>query len=485
MARVQNKKTKSIVNAAVIISVILLSLYLAIQIFGRGRQDVSTVRAQNITDNSYITFNGYVIRDEQLIYAEDGYIADFTVGNGDRVGKDQEFLRYYKTGLDPKDILEAQRTVDDYTGKIDILEDSLSGNFTVSDVDGIRQNLSSAYSDMLDCIAKGDYSDASLSGDNMLGEINNYGVATGNRDNSNDSLSLIKTKKQEYIDGIAISDAEPVFASESCFVYNKLDGYEEIFDYSGILEMTPDGFSDAVNNANPKKPIGAVGKKIISSEWFFALRMNASQLKYFEQGSEYELEFIDDGGVTVKMKVEKISAPENNVGKGFIVFSSRDIYIGANISRYTSVRVNTGYVSGYRVPEDAVTQIDYDGDGIYDYVGVFVLSGNRVEFRRVEEIGSGSGYVIVKTAEKYEADLEEKKNRPAKTEDTSELVTEENSEGLSEGESQSEETTKMVEQTTEKITKEEDKEKDFPYLSLNELIILSGGGELYDGKILK
>ena len=136
------------------------------------------------------------------------------------------------------------------------------------------------------------------------------------------------------------------------------------------------------------------------------------------------------------------------------------------------------------MPEDAVTQIDYDNDGIYDHIGVFVLSGNRVEFRRIEEIASGAGYVIVKTAEKYEADLEEKKNRPAKTEDTSEILTQENGESTSESESQSEQTTKKAEVVTEEITTE-DKEQDFPYLSLNELIILSGGGELYDGKILK
>ena len=480
MARVNVKKRKSIVNTAVIISVILLALYLAIQLFGGGAQNVSTVRAQNITDNGYITFNGYVIRDEHLIYAEDGYVADFTVGNGDRVGKDQEYLRYYKTGLDAKDILQAQRTIDDFSDKIDVLSDSLSGNFTVADVKDIKQDLNAFYSDMLDYIAKGDYSDANKKGEDLLGEINNYDAAMGEQSSKGENLSQVKEKKQEYIDSIAISSPESVYAGESCYIFNCLDGYESVFDYANILSVTPDGFSDTVNQAKPQNPRGAIGKKIINSEWFFALRMNASQLKHFEEGGEYELEFINDGGVTIKMTVEKIYIPDKNIGKGFIVFSSRDIAIGADISRYTSVRVNTGTVSGYRVPEDAVTQIDADGDGIYDHIGVFVLSGNRVEFRRVEEIASGAGYVIVKTAEKYEADLEEKKNRPLRTEQTSDAVTEE----VSEGESQSEEATTRVEATTKEVTDEE-KEQDFPYLSLNELIILAGGGELYDGKILK
>lgn len=484
MAQVRKKKRKSIVNAAVIISVILLALYLAIQLFGGGAQNVSTVRAQNITDKSFITFNGYVIRDEHLIYADEGHVADFLVGNGDRVGRDQEYLRYYQTHLDAKDVLEAQRIIDNFSDKIDVLENSLSGNFTVADVNGIRQDLNTSYSGMLDYISKGDYSDANTKGESFLGAINNYDIATGDQSYTSESLSSVKAKKQEYIDSIAASGAESVYANESCYIYNQLDGYEGAFDYSNLLSITPDGFSDAVSAAKPRTPKGAVGKKIINSEWFFALRMNASQLKYFEEGGEYELEFINDGGVIVKMTVEKIYIPDKNIGKGFIVFSSRDIAIGADISRYTAVRVNTGLVSGYRVPEDAVTQIDYDNDGIYDHIGVFVLSGNRVEFRRIEEIASGAGYVIVKTAEKYEADLEEKKNRPARTEDTSEILTQENGESTSEGESQSEQTTKKTEVITEEIITD-DKDQDFPYLSLNELIILSGGGELYDGKILK
>lgn len=485
MAQVKKKKRKSIVNTAVIISVILLTLYLAIQLFGNGAQNVSTVRAQNITDKSFITFNGYVIRDEQLIYANDGYVADFLFGNGERVGKDQEYLRYYKTDLDVQQMLEAQRIIYDFSDKIYVLENSLSGNFTVADINGIKKDLNLSHSGMLDYIAKGDYSDANVKGESFLSSINDYNAATGEKTHASESLSSVKAQKQEYIDSIAVSDAKSVYANESCYIFNQLDGYEGAFDYSTLLSMTPDAFSETVSAAKPQNPKGAVGKKIVNSEWFFALRMNSSQLKYFEEGGEYLLEFISDGNISVKMTVEKIHTPEKNIGKGFIIFSSRDIAIGAELSRYTAVRVNTGYVSGYRVPEDAVTQIDYDEDGIYDHVGVFVLSGNRVEFRRIEEIGSGAGYVIVKTAERYEADLEEKKNRPARTEETSELITENASEELSDGESQSEETTKKVEKTTQERTEEEDKEKDFPYLSLNELIILSGGGELYDGKILK
>ena len=220
MAQVKKKKRKSIVNTAVIISVILLTLYLAIQLFGNGAQNVSTVRAQNITDKSFITFNGYVIRDEQLIYANDGYVADFLFGNGERVGKDQEYLRYYKTDLDVQQMLEAQRIIYDFSDKIYVLENSLSGNFTVADINGIKKDLNLSHSGMLDYIAKGDYSDANVKGESFLSSINDYNAATGEKTHASESLSSVKAQKQEYIDSIAVSDAKSVYANESCYIFN-------------------------------------------------------------------------------------------------------------------------------------------------------------------------------------------------------------------------------------------------------------------------
>ena len=483
MIEVKRQKLKKIINASVISLIILLMIYFLVQLLSNGVKSISTVRTQNITDTSHITLDGYVIRDERLIYANDGYVAEFLVGDGQRVGVNTEYIRYYKTDLDGFALDNAQKELNRYAIRINILENSVSGNYTVADTSSIRTNLGASYSAFLKEIAGGDYSGADVSGENMLGAINDYNVAIGKEGAVKESLSEIKKQKQKYIESISSGSYTSKTASESCFIYMDVDGYEGSFDYSQVMQMTPKELSESIKNASPETPKGAIGKIIINSEWFYAVPINASQLKHFEEGEDYNLTFADDGEYTVKMTAEKIYAPENNVGRGLIIFSSRDIAIGAKISRYTSVRMNTGSVSGYRVPEDAVTEIDYDGDGIYDYVGVYVLSGNRVEFRRIETIGNGAGYVIVKTQERYEADLEERKNRPAKT-------TEQVTEGITEeGESISSDTTDTesvatTQKVTEAVTEETPREEDFPYLSLNELIIISGGGQLYDGKVL-
>ena len=481
MIEVKRQKLKKIINASVISLIILLMLYFLVQLFSGGVKNISTVRVQNITDTSYISMDGYIIRDEKYIYANEGCLTEFLVGNGERVGVNKEYIRYYKTDLAGLALSSAQRELNRYAVRIDILEDSVKGNYTVADTTSIRGDLAYSYSEFLKEIAGGDYSGAQISGEAMLGSINNYNVAIGKEDAVNESLSEVKKQKKEYIEKVSSGNYTSKIADESCFVYMDFDGYEGAFDYSAVMQMTPDELTENIKNATQSVPDGAVGRLIMNSEWFYAVPINATQLKYFEEGGDYDLMFADDGEYTVKMTVEKIYAPERNIGKGLIIFSSRDISIGANLSRYTSVRLSVGETSGYRVPEDAISEIDYDEDGIYDYVGVYVLSGNRVEFRRVEIIGEGVGYVIVKTQERYESDLENKNKKPDTTTDEDETVTEEGeSESITETDTETDTETAT---TTEAATTEAQKDEIFPYLSLGELVILSGGGELYDGKV--
>lgn len=458
MVEVKKIKIKKVIDAATVFFVVLLAIYLAFQLFGGNGRNITTVRAQNITDNYYVTLDGYVVRDEKIITVDDGYVADLLVSNGDRVGRDKAYMDIYPTSLGASELSSVQAELNSLSYRIDMLENSVLKKYTVSDLDKINDRLESAYSSMLGSISRGDYAAADISRNEMLEAMNDHGSVTGRYDVTNDSISSLSDQKQKLLDAVALGAAKTLKAQESCYVYTEMDGYENVFDHSSVEELDYASFSNILADANVESYERAVAKVICSSEWYFILGISRSQLKYFKEGNTYELLFENDGNKSVKMTACRIAQPNDTSSKGFIVFSSRDIAIGADISRYTSARVNVGSVSGYKVPEDAVTQIDHDDDGIYDLVGVYVLSGNRVEFRRIQEIGSGSGYVIVKTQERYESDLENKKSE-------SESGTGTDKENVTERES---------------YVSDEDL---FPYLSQNELIILSGGGSLYDGKI--
>ena len=125
------------------------------------------------------------------------------------------------------------------------------------------------------------------------------------------------------------------------------------------------------------------------------------------------------------MLLEDIVSDEGDRTRSYLLFSSLELSTVSGAERIQSVRVRLGSCTGYRIPEGALHLVGEDD-------GVYILVGNRIEFRRVTLIGMGEGYYIANTYEN----------------------------NLAEG-----------------------SKSDIPYLSANELIVISGR-DLYDGKLL-
>ena len=143
----------------------------------------------------------------------------------------------------------------------------------------------------------------------------------------------------------------------------------------------------------------------------------------FEEGVVYSVMYSGGGDKKVEMELEKICSDED--GETYLLFSSFDLTVSADIARVQNVKIVMDSVTGYRIPDDAIAEKD-------GCSGVYILVGTVVEFRRITPIGSGNGYVIANT---YEKDREEENENP------------------------------------------------IPYLKTNDLIITSGN-DLYDGKLL-
>jgi hypothetical protein len=110
------------------------------------------------------------------------------------------------------------------------------------------------------------------------------------------------------------------------------------------------------------------------------------------EGGIYDVFFSDGADVTLDMTLERICVDENNPSDAYLLFSSYDISLTADLSRTQNVRISLGSCSGYRIPTESLHKVN-NRDGVY------VLVGSIVEFRRVTVIGEGYGYYIVKTVD--------------------------------------------------------------------------------------
>ena len=415
-------------NAAVVAVVVLLAIYLAVQVSRNISGSVSTLRAQQITDVESLTVKGYIFRDEKVYYTDDGKIADFLVDNGERVGVGKQVANLYSVSSGA-DIQSLQNELNSLTQRIRLLENGISEAKQLSQSSQIFDEIDDSYYAMLSAVENGSFSVADKQAQKFLDAVNSYMIATGRTEEAQSVLDSLKKQKEQLI-AQNLTASGQIEMQESCYFYTECDGYESLFDYSTLNELTPASLSGLVSSQK-QQYTGEVGKQVFSPVWYICFPMSDEYCDMFSNNAsnavtQYEASFLSNNGVTVNLNFERAVYSDAEGNSGFVVFSCKQMPKGFEFIRAQNVQIDLDSTTGYRVPTEAVFNADQK-----NYV--YILNGNMVEQRRVTVIGEGDGYYIVNT---YEADYDE-------TGGSSEI----------------------------------------PYLSSNELIITSGR-DLYDGKLL-
>ena len=417
------KIKQSVVNVAVLLVVIALLVYVCVQIFGNvGSTALSTQRTQSITDNSFVYLNGYIFRDEGVIYCDSGTVIDYIAQDGAKIGVGQAIADLYRpVGFSKSELERLQKELSSLNGRLSLFSKHSSSGGFISDLSHINDDLTQNYYSYTKSVLNGDIASALLYGDSLFKSIVDYRAVTGRDGLAKDISSRLEAEKNSLLSSLA---CEPVslVSDESYSFFRSSDGYEGLFSSKKLSQLTLLELESVISAPPTETDKTVVGRVIYSPKWYLCVPASEVDRSGFTEGTSYDVVFTQSDGSTVKMILEKIVEEENGA---YMLFSSLDASRSPQLSRAQSVKILTDSKSGYRVPTEALAEVDGE-------TGVYILVGNVVEFRRVTVIGEGNGYYITKTEEQDSA---------------------------------------------------EDEEKIIPYLKINDLIITSGN-DLYDGKRL-
>lgn len=441
-SRVKTYK-QTVVNAVILVVVLSLFAYVAIQLLQNFSTQVSTQRTQMVTDVTYAFFDGCIFKDGDALSSQ-GDIVHYLVPDGAKVGVGQAYAEVYSgTSVPADERADVERRLNDLSTSISMLESGLEGGKGTSSLGDISKDISNGYYAYIDSILAGDISAADKTGDKLLGGLIDYSAITSSGA-AQSTLSALKEERAALL--TRIGGTRTVLISDRSFTFYKdADGYEFTLNSSLIPNLNRDNL-DLLINSDQAATGGTLGSAVYSSKWYIALPTDEGGYEQFRGGvgSTYEIEFLG-ADVSISMLLEAVVAqspdtlaPESatdtenteateiaDTSRSYLLFSSFDLARIAGLDRHQSVRITLDSTTGYRVPREAVHAVGEDR-------GVYVLVGNMIEFRRITIIGEGDGYYVVDT---YEKDLAD------------ELGSE------------------------------------IPYLNINDLIVTSGR-DLYDGKLL-
>lgn len=360
---------------------------------------LNTLRTQEILDQSYVSLELYVFRDEQLLSAEGSDTYLYASPNGRRVGVGQPIGTAYAVG-DAAAAQELQRKLNAYGERIRLMK-MLGGTGTPSDARDAAEAVDRDYLGLLEAVERGDLTAMTGHADRMQDGLGRYDILTGAAGGA--SLSELEGQRAALTAGL--SRVGELTAERSGYFYYACDGYESLFARDSAMTMTAADFFALTEQSAAPIPAGTVGKMVYDPTWYAAAYVSLSDeaLEVFQQGyangATYTMRVTEGADTEVDMTIVRMVPDE---GGALLVFRSQDMPEGFDFPRSFTAETVALQVSGYRIPTEAVVTLRSHKTG-EDVKGVYILAGNVVEFRKINIRIARDGYIIAQTYEDVRA----------------------------------------------------------------------------------
>ena len=383
-------KAKAIaMKCAVVLVAIGMLVYVIHYSLGQFSTTLSTIPTQEITDYSLLNAEVYIFRDEQVITGDTDAPVRYTYRDGERVPKDATYaIAYPKAGATAAEIASLQQQLDDIAAQIALLQDSKQAGSLITSLNENRESLKKSYYLVLEDLASGSYANAYSESQTLLSHISTYGMLTG-QNNTDVMIASLENARQSLLGAWGGTPVAYTATHGTNFVHG-CDGYEGVFDCSGIMDMTASDFY-AMTEALPASTAGTVGKMINSHTWYAAIPISRENALRFEVGNSYTFTFVDNNGAELAMTLERVAESQDK-RDDVLIFSCSSTPKDFVFLRTQRVRCVVDELTGYRVPVEALRE--HNGEK-----GVYVLADSSVEFRRISIVREGAGYYIVQTYE--------------------------------------------------------------------------------------
>ncbi|MBO5937874.1 MAG: hypothetical protein J6Q82_00035 [Clostridia bacterium] len=389
----RSEKLKKILKSrfAVGLVCVLVASYTLYHLIGLFDGEIATFAAGVTTEHTTLSYDGYVFRDETVLYASgNASVADYAVSDGTKVARGQSLATVYEGKNEQAKRLQR---IDE---QIVLLEASLDGLAESTDPAAVKSSVSGSYDNLIKMIALGESGGLSEERDRFLRGLNQLDqLWDGEEAPSAKTLEALRTEREELLG--SLGGGVTYTAEQSGYFYSVVDGYEQSFSTSALESMSGEDFFSLITKP-ASSTTGAYGKISYTSEWRLVLPVQISEQKYFEVGEVYEALFEENGKSTLPLTVERIvEVPAH--ASALVIFSCDRLLEDFDFDRCQSVKITVDTVSGIYVPKSNVTRLDGTR-------GVYILRGSVVYFRQIDIIYEGSDYYLVKEGLESDDEIE-------------------------------------------------------------------------------
>ena len=371
--------------------VLFLVIFVSV-IYNQKNRDSDTESAPISEATAVAEFRGVFIRDEAPITYSGRGILSYSVPDGGKLGSDGIIAVAY-----PDDSqIKRNREQAALEKELDILlKIQNPGTRESAQPSELSANISEDYREFLFCRDRMDLPGVKSVKDELIVEMSTYQIITNEVTDFSQQVIDIQTRLDQ-LKREASKPIETVSSKSSGYFVSYCDGYEDKLTVSSLDTLTADQIEQVTDTRldDPK----VVGKLISGYNWYLAGVVDNSHQEY--KVGDYVRIRPESSSESFTAEVKDIRGEEDQK-RAVLILACREFSSELVQHRCENIELIRGNYRGLKVPREAIRfvneEVTEDGSSVtkdVTYKGVYVLNGEKIEFKKIDVIYEGSDYVL-------------------------------------------------------------------------------------------
>lgn len=378
-------RTNIFQNLLLAIVSIGLIAFVGYQVYGHFTDNYETETVYSYVVEESTRVSGVVLRDEVVIDEKVGRgISAYLANDGTKLSIGSPIAEFYTNESEAQKVHQL-RELENRRALLAKAQDP--GATSYAQTDALNKQIVSELSNIIDAVNNENLSDVSASSDKLYVLMNTKQIAVGKQANFSTAISQLVTE-ENYLKKQISSDATVIKSPRQGYFIRKIDGLEGKVDMANLGSLTPADLFDLTNTPVPPNAEDMVGKLMISHNWYYAARIPSEELDKYQLGASVTLNFNVAGANDIAATISHVNS-DSTQEEALVIFRSdfiSDVLVNLRVAQ---ADVKFKSIRGLRISKSA---IQFNGME----KGVYVVVGERMEFKPIEVIYEEFDYAICK-----------------------------------------------------------------------------------------
>ena len=388
---------KKIFIVAIIFSILIYFVSVLVNANMKNSNELETEIAVHYNYSESISANAVIVREETLINnSVANGVEYYMVNDGDKVALCTVVAKIFANENDAL----CYNKIQEINQKISVLESLNTPYDNISTDSAVDSQIYLNINSLLKSVNNGNFKDRDTAAQSLIYSINQRQKIIGTVTDFNAQIQELQEEKASYSSSGSSYIAE-IRAPKSGYFVAEVDGYENVFDYDNVENLTVEDLSKSFVPA----PVSdsSVGKIVSGLDWYIVCKLTADEALSLSHSESYpSIVFSSASEEPVPVDLVALNQASKK-DDAVAVFSCNYMNSSLSCLRNEPVQIIINNFEGVRLSksalhDDYVDLLDEDGEPTGEKArvqGVYILHGSELLFREVSVIFAGSDFVIV------------------------------------------------------------------------------------------